>query len=103
MAMKSDYIKSKLDGNVRALNDIVVIRKLEDYHDELIGGVALPLDYKRGFNMTKGVVESIGPIAKKENFEVGDVVLYYHFAAHGLTHPLVCVNIENVICKVLPE
>ena len=101
MANFNDYCRGHLDGKVTALRDLVIIRKLEKYHDELIGGVAVPLDVTRGFNRTKGIVESVGPDAKKDGIEVGMTVLYDHFSAHGVTHPLVCVNAENVICRCL--
>ncbi len=97
--MSVSYVKCDYDKKLTAVNDVVVIRKLEKYHQRTFGDIIIPDGMNQGHNLTKGVVESVGPDAVKEGIEVGMVVLYDHFAGHYLTDPVVCVNSENVICQ----
>lgn len=95
--MLSEYVKRDYDKKLRATNNVVVIRKLEKYHTQMAGPIIIPESFSKGFNLCKGIVESVGPKAQKENIKVGDEVLYDHYAGHYLTDPIVCVNVENVI------
>lgn len=101
--MRSQYIKHELDGNLRALNKVVVIRKLEEFHENRYGDIIIPQELHKGFNLTKGKVEAVGKELNKYGLKPGMIVLYDHFAGHYLTHPLICVDIDNVICIIEEE
>ena len=94
----SEFVKREYDKKLRAQNNVIVIRKLEKYHTRKYGDIIVPETIHKGFNLCKGIVESVGPKATKDNIKVGMIVLFDHFAGHYLTDPIVCVNVENVIC-----
>jgi len=98
------YVKSFYDKKLKATGDIIIIRKLENYHKMQYGGIYIAeISQSLGHNLCKGIVESIGPDAEFEGLTIGDQILYDHFASHGLTHPIVAVNIENVLCVIEEE
>ena len=90
------------ETNVRAINNKVVIRKHEVYHDSIRKGIVVPVSADINCRMNKGTIVSIGPKAAKDlnGLEIGDDVLYDHLAAFYDTHPIVIVNAENIICAV---
>ena len=93
------YVKNDYNKDLTAVKDIVVIKKLELYHQSMYGDIHIAsISQSPGHNMTRGEVMSIGSDAEYEGLKVGDTVMYDHFAAHGLTHPIVAVNVESVIC-----
>ena len=97
--MISKYVKNEYDKDLRPLNDVVVLRKLEKYHEKSYGDIVIAdISQTPGHNLTRAEVVSIGPEAEFEGLKVGDKVMYDHFAGHYLTDPIVCVEVENVIC-----
>jgi len=92
---------TELDKKLTAVEDKVVIRKMEKYHQRVTKeGIVIPEKVDAGGNLCKGKVESIGPLATKEGLKVGDVVLFDHFSTFGETYPICITKIENIICVV---
>ncbi len=89
----------ELDKKIIALNDIVVIGKIEKYHQRITKeGIIIPESADAGGNLCKGKVESIGPKANKEKLKINDIVLFDHFSTFGETYPICMTKIENIIC-----
>ena len=97
--MLSKYVKCHYDKKLTALNDKVVIRKLEKYKERKFGNIVFPeMLQQPGQNLTEAVVESVGPDAKDSGLQEGMVVLIDHFAIYNLTDPVGVLDVENVIC-----
>ena len=98
--MREKFVKADYDKKLTALNDVIVIRKLEDYHERKYGDIIIPQHIEIGFNLTKDIVESVGKDARSQGIKAGDLVLYDHFGGFYLTHPIVTVKMENIIAKI---
>lgn len=93
-------VTMELDRKMRACGDKVVIRKLEKEHERVVNGIVVPYSTTKGFNMCKGIVESIGPDINEGCLKVGDKVLFDHYSTYGETYPVCVTKIENIIVVV---
>lgn len=94
----------KLAENSKALNDLVIIQNVkQDENRYKRFGIDFIPDVIENFKMVKGKVLSVGSLAKKENINKDDVVLYDKhsvFAEFGRRGKGTEVEGEIVITKV---
>jgi co-chaperonin GroES (HSP10) len=85
------------DKKLTPCNDIVVLRKLEEYPERKKGEIFLSRKVDAGYRLTKATVEDIGPDAKDKGIKKGDTVLYDTYAVYYPTYPICWTNFENII------
>ena len=89
--------------NLKAVDDKIVILKLENCKERMYGDIIVPLFVEENMKMTKGKILSIGPNANIYNLNVGDVVMYDTFSVFDNSDEVVITKAENVIIRVVEE
>lgn len=95
-----DTITNIYEKNLRAVNDQVVLKKLERYGARVVGTIIIPDDADAGFRLTRAEILSLGPVAEQRGLKVGNIVLYDHFSVTTLSHPIVVTKAENIIASI---
>jgi co-chaperonin GroES (HSP10) len=97
-----------LNENCKAIADLVIIENIEQGDNSLCrGGIYIPSMAVEAEKIVKGKVISLGPEAKKEGLNIGDIVLYDKHSIHSelstgteKVGETVITRVENVIAIV---
>ena len=89
--------------NLKAVDDKIVILKLENCKERMYGDIIVPLFAEENMKMTKGKILSIGSDASIYNLNVDDVVMYDTMSVYDNTDEVVITKAENVIIRVIED